>query len=71
MRSRRNKRIAGVCGGVAEYFEVDPLIVRLLWVAVLILPIPGAILSYLIGWIVMPMEPETAPAAGYAAPVSA
>ncbi len=31
--SDRDKKIAGVCGGIAEYFEVDPTLVRLLWVA--------------------------------------
>ncbi len=52
-RSRNNKVIAGVCGGVAEYFEVDPTIVRIAW---LLLAFPGGIgfLAYLVCWIVMP-----------------
>ena len=31
-RSRTNKMVAGVCGGIAEYFRIDPTIVRLIWV---------------------------------------
>lgn len=52
-RSRNNKVIAGVCGGVAEYFEVDPTIVRIAW---LLLAFPGGIglIAYIVCWIVMP-----------------
>ncbi len=52
-RSRNNKVIAGVCGGVAEYFEVDPTIIRIAW---LLLAFPGGIglIAYIICWIVMP-----------------
>ncbi len=57
-RSRTEKMLGGVCGGLAEYFDVDPTIVRVAWVALTILPIPGsAILAYLILWVVMPQEP--------------
>ena len=57
-RSRTEKMVGGVCGGLAEYFRVDPTIVRVIWVALTILPIPGsAILAYLILWIVVPQEP--------------
>lgn len=57
-RSRNNKVIAGVCGGVAEYFEVDPTIVRIAW---LLLAFPGGIgfLAYLVCWIVMPEKSST------------
>jgi phage shock protein C len=57
-RSRTEKMIGGVCGGLAEYFNVDPTIVRVVWVALAILPIPGsAILAYLILWVVVPQDP--------------
>jgi len=57
-RSRTEKMIGGVCGGLAEYFDVDPTIVRVVWVALAILPIPGsAILAYIILWAIMPQEP--------------
>lgn len=58
-RSVMDRKIAGVCGGIAEYFEVDSSIVRLLWVLAVILPIPlvPAFLGYFVAWIVMPNAP--------------
>lgn len=57
-RSRTDNKIAGVCGGLAEYFGVDPTIIRIIFV-VLLLPggLPGA-LPYVILWLVVPEEPE-------------
>ena len=51
--------IAGVCGGLAEYFNIDPVVVRLIAV-ILLLPggFPG-LLPYIILWIIVPEEPET------------
>ncbi len=60
-RSRRDKMIAGVCGGFAEYLELDPTIVRIIWL-LLALVGGGGFLAYIIAWIVMPLEPEPAPA---------
>lgn len=56
-RSRRNKMVAGVCGGVAEYFGWDPTIVRVLFVLSLFLPGPQ-VLAYLLAWIIIPKEPD-------------
>lgn len=60
-RSTTDKMIAGVCGGLAKYFEIDPIIIRILFF-ILLLPggLPG-ILPYVIMWIVVPEEPEAAP----------
>ena len=55
-RSINDRQIAGVCGGVAEYFEVDPTIVRLVFVALALVGGPG-ILLYIIMAIVIPEEP--------------
>lgn len=57
-RSRRDRIIAGVCGGLAEYFGVDPTWVRLLFILLLILG-GSAILVYIIMWLIVPLEPET------------
>jgi len=57
-RSRTNKMIAGVAGGMAEYFGIDPTLVRLIWVLLLI---PGGVpgfLPYVILWIVVPKDPR-------------
>ena len=55
-RSRSEKMIGGVCGGLAAYFGIDPTIVRILWVVITLIGGAG-ILAYLILWIVMPQEP--------------
>jgi phage shock protein C len=55
-RSREEKMIAGVCGGIAKYFNIDPTIVRI--IAVLLL-IPGGLpgfIPYIILWLVVPVE---------------
>lgn len=54
LRSRNNKMIAGVCGGIAEYFSVDPTIVRIIWAAVALAFPPGGIIAYIVAAIVMP-----------------
>lgn len=55
-RSRNEKIIAGVCGGVAEYFNIDPVIVRIIWVVISLMWGFG-ILAYLIAWIIIPKKP--------------
>ncbi|MEO7067044.1 MAG: PspC domain-containing protein [Rhodanobacter sp.] len=53
MRSRTDRTLAGVCGGVAEYFGWDPTLVRVAWIILTLLGGSG-ILLYLIMWVVMP-----------------
>ena len=48
--------IAGVCGGLAEYFNIDPVIVRIIAVVALIAGM-GGLLAYIIMWIVVPEQP--------------
>jgi phage shock protein C len=57
-RSRTNKVLAGVCGGVGEYLNMDPTIVRLVWVIIVLLTgvFPGVIV-YLLAMIIIPEEP--------------
>lgn len=50
-----DKKLAGVCGGIAEYFDLDPTLVRILWVVFTLLGGSG-ILAYLLAWILMPNE---------------
>jgi phage shock protein C len=57
MRPQIGRKIAGVCVGVAEYFDIDVTLVRLMWVLAAIFG-GGGLLAYLIAWIVMPSEPE-------------
>ena len=55
-RSIRDCKIAGVCGGLAEYWDMDPTIVRLVWVLLVIFPVPlvPAFVAYFVAWIVIP-----------------
>mgnify|MGYP001066643811 FL=1 len=50
--SDTDKKIAGVCGGVAEYLAVDPTIIRLLWALPALSGV--GIVAYLVAWIIMP-----------------
>jgi phage shock protein C len=58
-RSETDKQIAGVCGGLAEYFGLDSTIVRLAAVIIAIYPgaVIGGIVAYLIAWFIMPARP--------------
>lgn len=49
------KKICGVCGGIAEYFDIDPTIVRLLWI-LLVFCVGTGILAYLVAAIIMPKK---------------
>ncbi|MCL2315930.1 MAG: PspC domain-containing protein [Actinomycetia bacterium] len=53
-RSDTNKMLAGVCGGAAEYFNLDPTIVRVIWVVLVPLTSGIAALVYAILWLVLP-----------------
>ena len=57
-RSRDERMIAGVCGGIGVYFDIDPTLVRLLTVA-FILAGGSGILGYIVGWIIIPEAPAT------------
>lgn len=55
-RSRMSKMVGGVCGGLSEYFQIDPSIMRIGWVVFTMLGGAG-LLAYIICWIVIPEEP--------------
>ena len=61
-RSFTNKMIAGVCGGVAEYFNIDPTVVRLLFVLGFFLG-TAAFWVYIVMWVLIPEEPNATPPA--------
>ena len=59
-RTRANRVFAGICSGVGIYFNVDPVIVRLLWVIFTFAGGAG-LLAYIIAWIIVPEEPFIPP----------
>jgi len=61
-RSREEKIIGGVCGGLAEYLNVDPTLIRLALVLITLLGGAG-IIAYLVLWVIVPLAPPPPPAA--------
>jgi phage shock protein C len=55
-RSRYEKKIGGVCAGLADFFQIDVTVVRLIWVLLAVFAGTG-ILAYIIAWIIIPEEP--------------
>ena len=55
-RSRTDRKIAGVCGGLADYFRIDPIWIRLLFILFFLLG-GAAFLIYVVMWIIVPLEP--------------
>jgi phage shock protein C len=64
MRSVVDCKIAGVCGGIAEYLEIDSTLVRVIWVLLVLMPVPvvPAFIGYFVAWLVMPKAPYPVPA---------
>ncbi|MDD1655959.1 MAG: PspC domain-containing protein [Methanomicrobiales archaeon] len=65
-RSRNERVLAGVCGGIGVAADVDPSLVRLAWVVLSLLSMGAGILLYLAAWLIIPEEPE--PGAWQASP---
>lgn len=56
-RSSKNRVIAGVCGGIGEYANIDPTVIRLAWIILTLFGGSG-IVAYLIAWAVIPINPS-------------
>jgi phage shock protein PspC (stress-responsive transcriptional regulator) len=68
MRSSTDKKIGGVCAGLADYFDLDPTIVRVVWLLAIFFAGTG-LLVYIILWIVLPIAPA-APAYSVTTPTA-
>ncbi len=55
-RSRKDRVIGGVCGGMGNYFNIDPVLARVIW-AVLFFAGGVGLLAYILAWIIVPEEP--------------
>jgi phage shock protein PspC (stress-responsive transcriptional regulator) len=60
--SATDRKIAGVCGGIADYFNLDATLIRVLWVILSILfgAVVGGVIAYLAAWLIMPKAPASA-----------
>jgi phage shock protein PspC (stress-responsive transcriptional regulator) len=57
-RSKKGQMVAGVCAGLAEYFNVDPTLVRLVWAVVSVFTVGLGVAAYLAAWVILPEEGE-------------
>lgn len=57
-RSLQNRKICGVCGGIGEYLNIDPTVIRLIWVLVTIASCGTGLIAYIIAALVMPESNE-------------
>lgn len=56
-RSNKDKMIAGICGGLSDYFDMDPTIVRILWVVFTFATNGAGIIAYIVGMFIIPKKP--------------
>jgi len=66
-RSTRDRIVGGVCAGLGAHLDVDPSIIRLVWVVVTLLSLGIGIIVYILAWVIVPEQPgdsEAAPPAG-------
>ena len=54
-RSNKNKILGGVCGGIGEYLDVDPTLIRLIWI-MFALMFGSGVIVYIIAWIIIPKK---------------
>lgn len=69
-RSRKQRMIAGICGGIGEYANLDPTLVRLLFVVLAVFSFSAFVIVYILMWIIIPEEllaPPVPPASNEAA----
>jgi phage shock protein C len=57
--SETDRKIAGVCGGLGEYLDKDPTLIRILFILVILLSFGFGILAYVAMWLVIPKRPKT------------
>jgi phage shock protein C len=57
-RSRKDRIVGGVCGGLAVHIDVDPGIIRLVWIVVTLISLGTGLIVYLAAWIIIPESPE-------------
>jgi phage shock protein C len=71
MRSRAERKIAGVCAGLAQYFDLDVTLVRILcFFLTLATGVCPGVVTYLLAWIIVPAEPELKPLLAAQQPVA-
>ncbi len=57
-RSRKDRMLGGVCAGLGEYIDVDPIVIRLVWAVVTVISIGFGLIVYILAWILIPEAPD-------------
>ena len=57
-RSLKDRKLAGICGGLGEFFDIDPVIIRLLWIIAFFATNSLALLVYIVAIFIIPNNPE-------------
>lgn len=57
-RSESDKMVAGICGGIAEVYDFDPSLIRLITLLIVLFTFPIGLIVYLFGWLIIPHESE-------------
>jgi phage shock protein C len=70
LRPKTGRKIAGVCAGFAEYFDLDVTLIRLVWLIAGILMLPFWVIGYVVAWIIVPEAPEVVVIMPAGAPVT-
>jgi len=55
-RSKTQRMLGGVCGGIGKHLEVDPTVIRLIWAVLTLLSVGIGIIAYIIAWVIIPEE---------------
>ncbi len=58
-RSKKNRIIAGVCGGIGEYLDIDPTVIRVIWAILTVASYGTGLLAYLLAWVIIPEAEPT------------
>jgi phage shock protein C len=53
-RSRKDRMLAGICGGLGEMFSIDPTLIRLIFALIALFTLGTAVVVYILGWIIIP-----------------
>ncbi len=56
--SEKNRKLGGVCAGLGEYFEIDPVVVRILFVILALVTGGIGVIAYLLMWAIIPRRPK-------------
>ncbi len=57
-KSKNDKKISGVCAGIAEYFAIDPTLIRLLWAVITLFTVGTGLIAYILCAIIIPEMPD-------------